>query len=120
MGNINQSVELSAVITGGILTLAYTMTLVHVRLGSKLWLVTWLIALLILSNLGLILGTWVNIWIDKGHSTHFWIWMHGLSFPLWLTTFNVAHMALAWQYRQMSVEIPCAIRNMPVSETYKK
>jgi hypothetical protein len=76
--------------------------------------------LLLFSNIGLIFGTWVNIMIQKGHTSHLWLWTHGLTFLLWLTTFNVAHIVLAWQYRQLSVEIPCVFRNKPVSGAYKK
>jgi hypothetical protein len=116
MGNVATAVDLSGYITGVILIIMYTVTLVHACRGSRFFLVILLVSLLIASNVGLILGDWTNTELYiKGHTQSWMVWLMGLSQPLWLTTFNVAHFLLGWQYRWLAFEIPIILQGSEAS-----
>lgn len=113
--------------TNIILIVAFTATLIHVRRGSKYWLVTLLVAMLMFSQWGSLMVAFAEMQRLENASARLKdpnVEVNKI--PLWLSigyflrdvSFNSAHQLLAYHYLRLSTEIPCMLENTELSESF--
>lgn len=77
----------------------FIAVLIRVQRGSKYKLLLRLSALLLISNISLLVLTIeIQLQFLEDKVTTSGLWIINLAFGLWLSSFNVAHCILAWQY----------------------
>jgi hypothetical protein len=89
------------------LLVGYAFTLRHNLQGPKFPLVSQLICLLMLSNVGSIgcaFGTF-ELYVNKNMSNVF-VWITAISFAVQDCPFNVSHHMLAMKYQEISNTVP--------------
>jgi len=84
----------------------YTMTIVRVIKGSKYRFLKQVIALLMISNLGVLTTVFSSIYLCRNQKSTFWTYVFWLSTGAYYGFYGVAHWILASKYNQIASEIP--------------
>lgn len=100
-----------------LLVIAYTVTLIKVRLGSKYRLITVLILILIASNLGTLLNAYATFQLFvKENETLALVLFLCFGEALQDTCFNVSHWLFASQYYRIGTEMPFKVRGQAIPQ----
>ena len=94
------------------MVIVYCFVLHHIYRGNKNRWLTWVVCLLMLSQIGLVIYgyAWFKFRVRK-ELTIFNAYLYGLSYGVFSVGFNLPHYMLAARYSDMSKRVPAVLDN---------